>query len=418
MSDHAEHVDFMQANPLGESHEGRLLHDLRAISGAPQDRAVLRLHISRLAAENRDVESLRAAETAFDDVARMRSARLYRLRNCDLIVMYELQAVDSVERDVMKLLRLWGNDPLLVKFKADPRKNKLCSWIDLSTDYNKLLAFAERQVGDEMSTGKTLAELVAEREVARANVERGQPLTPLVLGRAEDALARVDLSSFTRRQPVCAFVDDGKPESVFTELFVSIGDLRETVLPGIDMTANPWLFQRLTQTLDRRVMAQMARKDDRSLLRDGFSVNLNIATLMSDEFLAFDDNFAPSSGDVVLEVRLEDIFADLGAFAFARDFVHERGYRICVDGVTMKTFPYADTNRLGVAYAKLAWAPEIAAMASTDRGKELKAMVRERRRGRTILSRCDTDVAVRIGQQLGITLFQGRYIDGLLREKY
>jgi hypothetical protein len=140
--------------------------------------------------------------------------------------------------------------------------------------------------------------------------------------------------------------------------------------------------------------------------------------LLSEEFLAFDDNFAPSSGDVVLEVRLEDIFADLAAFAFARDFVHERGYRMCIDGVTVKSFPYADTNRLGVAYAKLMWSADIAAMVTTNRGKELKEMVRERRRGRTILSRCDSDVSVRIGQQLGITLFQGRHVDGLLREKY
>ncbi len=31
---------------------------------------------------------------------------------------------------------------------------------------------------------------------------------------------------------------------------------------------NPWLFQRFTQTLDRRVMAQIARREDRTLVRD------------------------------------------------------------------------------------------------------------------------------------------------------
>jgi hypothetical protein len=413
----ADAPNFMLTHPLGESHEGRFLNDLRGIAQAPDHHGLMRLHFSRLAPGNRDAQSLREAETAFEDLARMRSARLYRLRNSDMMVMYEPTQVDLVEKSLMKLLRLWSADPLLVKFKADPRKNKLTSWYNLAEDFGKMMAFAEKQVGDEAAAGKTLQELVAEREVAKSNTERGVPMTPLGLGRAEEALARVDLSSFTRRQPVCAFVEDGKPETVFTEVFVSIADLRETLMPGTDFAANPWLFQRMTQTLDRRVMSQMSRKEDKSLLRDGFSVNLNVATLLSEEFLTFDDNFAPSSSDIVLEVRLEDVFADLSAFTFARDFVHERGYRICIDGVSFKTYPYADTNRLGVAYAKLMWSPDMAAMMGTERAQTFKDLIRERRRGRTILSRCDNDAAVRIGSQLGITMFQGRHLDSLLREK-
>ena len=57
-------------------------------------------------------------------------------------------------------------------------------------------------------------------------------------------------------------------------------------------------------------MAQIARREDRTLLRDGFSINVNVSTVLSEEFLAFDDDFAPSTQDVVLEMRLEDMFAD------------------------------------------------------------------------------------------------------------
>jgi hypothetical protein len=212
-------------------------------------------------------------------------------------------------------------------------------------------------------------------------------------------------------------VEDGKPEVVFTEVFVSIADLRETLMPRTDLTVNPWLFAHLTQTLDRRVMAQISRREDRTLLRDGFSINVNVSTVLSEDFLAFDDDFAPSSQDVVLEMRVEDIFADLNSFAFARDFVTERGYRICIDSLTLNTFPYGDTNRLGVAYAKLNWTPDLAAYIGTTQGQELKQMIRDRKKGRTILARCDSEAAVRVGQQLGITLFQGRYVDGVARAR-
>jgi len=403
-------------NPLGESQEARFLDDLKSMDAAGRNKCVIRLHLSRLLPEHRDKQNLRNAETVFDELTRTSSAWLYRLRNSDLMVVFERHESDAAERAVLKLLKLWERDPLMQKSKSDARKNRLSSWFDMVEDYDKLLTFAMRQAATtEKSVRKTLPELIAERELQRTNSERGTPLTPTELGRAEAALERVDLSSFTRRQPVCAFVEDGKPEIVFTEVFVSIADLRETLMPRTDLTVNPWLFQHLTQTLDRRVMAQIARREDRTLLRDGFSINVNVSTVLSEEFLSFDDDFAPSSQDVVLEMRVEDIFADIGSFAFARDFVMERGYRICIDGLTLNTFPYADTNRLGVAYAKLTWTPDLAAFLGTTQGQELKQMIRDRKKGRTILARCDSDSAVKVGQQLGITLFQGRYVDGVSR---
>ena len=404
------------SNPLGESHEARFLDDLKGMDAASREKGVIRLHLSRLAPENRDKQNLRNAETVFDELTRTRSAWLYRLRNSDLMVVFERHESDTAEAAVLKLLKLWERDPLMQKAKADARKNRLSSWFDMANDYDKLLTLAMRQSATtEKSSRETLPELIAERELHRNNPERGTPLMPTELGKAEAALERVDLSSFTRRQPVCAFVEDGKPETVFTEVFVSITDLRETLMPRTDITANPWLFQHLTQTLDRRVMAQIARREDRTLLRDGFSINVNVSTVLSEEFLTFDDDFAPSSQDVVLEMRIEDIFADPGSFAFARDFVMERGYRICIDGLSLNTFPYADTNRLGVAYAKLSWTPDLAAYLGTTQGQDLKQMIRERKKGRTILARCDSDASVKVGQQLGITLFQGRYIDGISR---
>ena len=198
------------ANPLGESHEARFLDDVKSLDPASREKGVIRLHLSRLAPENRDKQNLRNAETVFDDLTRTRSAWLYRLRNSDLMVVFERHENDSAERAVLKLLKLWERDPLMQKSKSDARKNRLSSWFDMASDYDKLLTFAMRQSATtEKSARKTLPELIAERELQRNNPERGTPLAPLELGRAEEALARVDLSSFTRRQPVCAFVEDG-----------------------------------------------------------------------------------------------------------------------------------------------------------------------------------------------------------------
>ncbi len=271
MSDQKSPAPGSTTNPLGDSQEARFLDDLKSLDVPARDKGVIRLHLSRLQPENRDRQHLRNAETVFDELTRTRSAWLYRLRNSDLMVVYERHENEAAERAVLKLLKLWERDSLMQKASSDPRKNRLSSWFDMNQDYDKLLTFAMRQTATtDKSVRKSLPELIAERELQRTSSERGTPLTPIELGKAEEALSRVDLSSFTRRQPVCAFVEDGKPEVIFTEVFVSIADLRETLMLRTDLTVNPWLFQHLTQTLDRRVMAQIARREDRTLLRDGF----------------------------------------------------------------------------------------------------------------------------------------------------
>jgi hypothetical protein len=78
-------------HPLGPSHEARFLDDLKSFDASARDKGVIRLHLSRLAPENRDKDNLRNAETVFDDLARRRSAWVYRLRNSDLMVVSKMR---------------------------------------------------------------------------------------------------------------------------------------------------------------------------------------------------------------------------------------------------------------------------------------------------------------------------------------
>jgi hypothetical protein len=114
-------------------------------------------------------------------------------------------------------------------------------------------------------------------------------------------------------------------------------------------------------------------------------------------------------------MRLEDIFSDPESFSFARDFALERGYRLCIDGLTLQNFQFADPERLGVHYMKLGWTRDLAGWVGTSVGAELKQMIRDRKKGRTILARCDNEAAIQVGRQLGISLFQGRYVDSVQR---
>jgi hypothetical protein len=85
-----------------------------------------------------------------------------------------------------------------------------------------------------------------------------------------------------------------------------------------------------------------------------------------------------------------------------------------LDGLNHLTLQFIDRDRLGLDLLKSVWTPDMADDVTGTRATELKEHVDRCGRARIILSRCDSDEAVRFGQSLGITMYQGRYVDRLL----
>jgi len=402
-------------HPKGMSDEKRLLHDLKRSASNTKGRWAVHVHLSRLQGQSRPEHALRATEANFNTLVSRDGARFYWLRNNDFMVFFNTPLADAVRSALVKVRFLFAGDPLIDNLQ-DPGKGQdpLVTWHNLDQDFEYLMTQAHKMVADHGSAGATHPRR-HRTSGPMGPQRRGAALTASVLARVETALSSADLSSHIRRQAVCALVGKANPDPVFTEVFVSIGDLREALIPHVELASNPWLFQHMTQTLDRRVLAMLTRRDDRTL-SEGFSINLNVQTILSEDFLRFDDSLSPGShGTVVLELRSEDIFADLNAFFFARDFVRQRGYRVCIDGLTWRTLPFVDPFRLGVDLVKLMWSDDLPQALKSDDGILTRKAIERGAHGRMILARCDDDKAIRFGQDLGITLFQGRHLDKVMK---
>ena len=146
------------------------------------------------------------------------------------------------------------------------------------------------------------------------------------------------------------------------------------------------------------------------------SVNLRLATLLSPEFLRFDHDYRrQTSAPVIIELQLIDIFAELGAYLFIREFVRDRGYLMCIDGLHYLHLPLIDRKRLGADLVKMIWSADLLDALNEARRDELKSAIKRVGVDRVILCRCDSVDAIRWGQSLGVRLFQGHYIDSRLR---
>jgi EAL domain-containing protein (putative c-di-GMP-specific phosphodiesterase class I) len=379
-----------------------------------EGRRAVHIHLSRLRPQNRREQHVRVAVNTFEEVVGQFNGQLFVLQNADLMFLGKDAKIADMDDAVMRLRFLFSEDPL-TQGNDDEAAARFCTWYNIETGYKTFLTDVERLYEEEQERARRLAAAAAQ-DNKKVEDER-RPLTPEQLGRLEDYLERTDLSGVLRRQNFCAVIANNPPQSVFKELYISIGDLATTMMPDVNLVSNRWLFQHLTQTLDLRMLRLLSRADD-SDLYSSFSVNLNVSTLLLREFLDFDASLrAGSGGTIVIELQPLDIFADYARFMFARDFVREKGYRLCLDGVTDNFIDLIDRQKMGFDLIKLVWSPDLGAEGNTARRGEVAAMVKEMGKLRVILSRCDTPAAVRSGQEMGIAMFQGRYIDTMLRKQ-
>jgi len=395
-----------------KSQEALLFDYLRKLRAHRSGRRAIHLHLSDLAPQNRTDHNLRGIAALFDNLVKTMSGQIFTLTSGDIVLIFKTPALEEVEAVTVKLCFQFATDPLLLDEQAG-RARKFVTRYDFGDDYDELLVFAQSLVQkreDHSIEDKKQMEGGDQRRLA-AN----EPLTPQILARIEDALVRADLSNLLRRQAVSAIVGKASPQVMFHELFISIADLRQTLIPNVNLASDPWLFQHLTETLDRRVLALLNRRDDRTLSGD-VSINLNITTLLSTEFLTFDDKIRGATcNSIVLELQKVDIFTDLGAYLFARDFAHERGYRICIDGMSHRHLPFIHRDRLGADLVKLVWNDGMPAEAAAD--GTIADAIRRTGDNRIILCRCDTPEAIQFGQSMNIAMFQGRHVEQMISEE-
>ncbi len=400
--------------------EAALLDFVERLRKFTKGRRAVHIRLSKLQPYNRRAHHIRIAASAFDPLVRAYDAAVFRLFNNDLVIICDGADVADMDHPVLHLRYLFAEDPFIKNDEAGDIE--FCTWFDLEDDYADLYDLAQRMVSARAQRERDRTEApnpvaknpVAINPVAKMAETEKAPLDPSNLAVLQEAIAQADLSTIIRRQSICAVVRDRKPEPAFDEIFTSIPMLCEMLMPEIDVQANPWLFQDLTQHLDRRMISYLAQNGEITRGQP-FSVNLNISTLLSPEFLDFDEQLNKNTrGSIVIELQLFDVYADLGNFLFARDFLHERGYKFCLDATTHMSLPLIDRAELGFDLVKLLWSSDLAERLSGPSGRTLRSAAEKVGPSRLILAHCDSERALEVGESLGITLYQGYLLDEML----
>lgn len=191
-------------------------------------------------------------------------------------------------------------------------------------------------------------------------VEATRPLDVPMLARLEQTLSQAEVSRFIRWRPVLRLTQGG-PVPAWDERYIAAYDVAATLCPGKRIKADPWLFRRLTRSFDRRILAMVSGPQD---LRDSgpFALNMNVATILTPEFLRFDAALPGTlRGMVTFNLDAADILADPANFIFARNFTRSRNYRLLLRNASAALLALFDAGAAEFDYVQMRYTPELVA---------------------------------------------------------
>lgn len=369
-------VQHITSTELDAMALGALARDCRL---AGVERQVLLVRLSLIPHDYYQPHHGRLAESALDPLAGADRARLYRLPGHDLAMAWRGDAAPQERRVLATLSVLF----------AEPAPS-LPSFADLIRRFT-VPGDADR-----------LAACLAVPESAPMAAPARPPLDLAGLGAIERALASADVSRFARRRAIARRDGSGQFRLAWEKRFLSVTEIGETLAPGYDISADPWLFRRLTRTLDRRMLAMLGAPRELASAPP-FAIDLSVESILSPAFLAFDAALpAALRGQVVLELLSTDILHDPPAFLFARGFVQGRGYRIALAAAEPQLLAALRHDDLGLDFLSVRYSSELCSLDEAA----LDAIVGPRER--VVLTGTDTPAALVWGEAQGIQLFQGR----------
>lgn len=350
--------------------------------------AVLYINISKLKPKNRHPEFVKIIAMLFESIIGAAKGSMYILSNGDIAILSKNITPSEIDEAVKKLRAGLAADPVLSHDSRDfalvysfPR--------DFFSFYGKIEKMVQENKEAEME------ELPVKEPVEAEDMDK-------IISTLDD----IDMAELVKRQSVMR-VHNNEFTDLMQEFFVAVKDLSRYFGDNKDLVANRWLFQYLTQVLDKKTLAAFASAEI-SEWPEKISLNLNLSSVFSKEFVEFAKNFLKPAQQIIVEVQMMDILNNLNLYHEVKDILHKGGHKLLIDSLSPASLSMLNLDKLAPDMIKIFWEPLLAY--DTD-NQSLKNAVEYMKPENVILAKCDGTEAMRWGLSYGLNTFQGPYID-------
>jgi EAL domain-containing protein (putative c-di-GMP-specific phosphodiesterase class I) len=394
-------VDDNKAIPSDLVREQDFILRLRRLYRTNLHYLVLELPLGRIAQKILDVK-IDGLLDAIQQFAAASSGQCLELSNGDVFLIWE--DVPS-KRTLPQAL----TKELLGDHIAPEDKDAIRSY-RLPADYALLRERANWHVEQAQAAAANLADQETALQILHSDAARG-PLTAWGVNQIERLLDEINVRRYLRAQPVYQH-HQGQWRPLFAEHFVSINDLKQERFPRLDIAAREHLFLEVCQALDRNLLAELTEHFE-PIRGQAISLNVSVSTVLGGVFARFAHQVNQlERSRICFEIHRGELLNDFTQTLNAIELLRREHFRVAIDSVTPDMLAYMNIGRFAVDLIKVNVAGDRAlALRDPVTLAALQSIPREK----IVFFRCDTEPALRIGQELGIDKYQGWLIDGLVK---
>ena len=350
---------------------------------------VLYVNISKLKPKNRHPQFVKIIAKLFDSVVGTTKGVMFVLSNGDIAILSKNTPQDIVDEAVKKLRTGLASDPLLVHD---------------SRDFALVYEFPR----DFMAFYDKISKMEQEQQFRQ---EPAQPSKrPVQASEVENIIAGLDdiaISEIVKRQSVLRIMPDKSFAVAMQEFFVAVKDLSRYFADNIDLVADRWLFQYMSQVLDKKTLAAFSAAELKAWPKH-ISLNLNLSSIFSREFVNFAKNNIRPGQKIIVEVQVMDILNNLKLYHEALDILHKGGHSLLIDSLNPSSVGMLNIRHLAPDMIKIFWEPLLEYDTDNAALKETIGLLGAEN---VILAKCDNGNALKWGLSYGINSFQGPYMD-------
>lgn len=376
--------------PTNQKAERELIDTLERVLKNPDGFWVMHVSMSRLLETNNDDNKVAIVMHMFEKVSSGDGRYLFKLGNKDVLLIVKNVKMTQMEELSSDLRSMFPRDPAI----TDNPPEYFIKLYNLKAEYQIFLTEIKRILNEAHRQKQTL----------------GMPVNPDNLAEVINILQKTNLAPFVRKQEVLAIVPSGKFGVYFQEFFTSIAEIGKQTEPNINFLSDSWLFQHLTETLDVK-MLEVLPFYDKGFVSGMISLNLNLDTLLKQEFANFSAVMKEKGVALIVELQVRDILNSASLFREAKEVLHQDGIKVLLDGISHNSLHFLHPEVFGCDFVKIVWANLFKNETNTKKTDEFLA---EFDKEKVVLCRCDDETALKWGIARGITFFQGNVVDKML----
>lgn len=386
-----------------------LLDYLQSIKPKRASFCGLQIYLSRLRPYNRQRHQLNNAYIQFQNLISYldpgKNNRVFYTQSGDIIYVSENKDPLFYEKLMIRFKKFFADDPLLEK---DARKAESFFRVyQLGSEYESFKANVEEIQNETLRLEKKVHVL----HLDTVGIKYETPINDIKLDQLvelEQILSQADISNYLRRQQIYLKDGDRGYFPICPEYYISIQDLEDNLTPGFSLHANIWLFKHLCMLLDKRLLVKVLEISNQSASLH-FHINLSLRTLLGRNFHEFDQKMDLTKHQITIEIDQIDLLSDFNAYLFLREHLIQKGYQICVDGVTKHTLDFFMKRSEYFHKIKLFWSDDL--VMGHGECAHMSKEFSQIGLSKFILARCDSPSALEVGSEIGINQFQGFFMD-------